>query len=173
MRRLHLMKSTPEQVIETHAVFNTGCVLRARWPLALLKDNLLPASSAFKEEKLLPQNHAFHGQQITALEEFQLALPRSTDTQLSSALSTFLLLLLLSPWDSPGKNTGVGCHFLLQCVKVKSQSEVAQSCPKLQRPHGLQPTRLLCPWDFLGKSTGVGCHCLLRLSFNSGLCSLV
>ena len=33
------------------------------------------------------------------------------------------------PWDSPGKNTGVGCHFLLQCVKVKGESEVAQSCP--------------------------------------------
>ena len=32
------------------------------------------------------------------------------------------------PWDSPGKNTGVGCHFLLQCVKVKNESEVAQSC---------------------------------------------
>ena len=33
------------------------------------------------------------------------------------------------PWDSPGKNTGVGCHFLFQCMKVKSKSEVAQSCP--------------------------------------------
>ena len=32
------------------------------------------------------------------------------------------------PWDSPGKNTGVGCHFLPQCMKVKSESEVAQSC---------------------------------------------
>ena len=32
------------------------------------------------------------------------------------------------PWDSPGKNTGVGCHFLLQCIKVKSESEAAQSC---------------------------------------------
>ena len=32
------------------------------------------------------------------------------------------------PWDSPGKNTGVGCHFLLQCMKVKSQSEVSQLC---------------------------------------------
>ena len=32
------------------------------------------------------------------------------------------------PWDSPGKNTGVGCHFLLQCMKVKSESEVAQPC---------------------------------------------
>ena len=38
------------------------------------------------------------------------------------------------PWDSPGKNTGVGCHFLLQCVKVKSESEVAQSCPTLSDP---------------------------------------
>ena len=38
------------------------------------------------------------------------------------------------PWDSLGKNTGVGCHFLLQCVKVKSESEVAQSCPTLSGP---------------------------------------
>ena len=38
------------------------------------------------------------------------------------------------PWDSPGKNTGVGCHFLLQCVKVKSESEVAQLCPTLSNP---------------------------------------
>ena len=35
---------------------------------------------------------------------------------------------LCHPWDSPGKNTGVGCHFLLQCMKVKSESEVTQSC---------------------------------------------
>ena len=35
------------------------------------------------------------------------------------------------PWDSPGKNTGVGCHFLLQCMKVKSESEVTHSCPTL------------------------------------------
>ena len=38
------------------------------------------------------------------------------------------------PWDSPGKNIGVGCHFLLQCMKVKSESEVAQSCPTLWDP---------------------------------------
>ena len=38
------------------------------------------------------------------------------------------------PWDSPGKNTGVGCHFLLQCRKVKSESEVIQSCPTLRDP---------------------------------------
>ena len=38
------------------------------------------------------------------------------------------------PWDSPGKNTGVGCHFLLQCMKVKSESEVTQSCPTFTTP---------------------------------------
>ena len=38
------------------------------------------------------------------------------------------------PWDSPGKNTGVGCQFLLQCMKVRSESEVAQSCPTLRDP---------------------------------------
>ena len=43
---------------------------------------------------------------------------------------------LSRPWDSPGKSTGVGCHFLLQCMKVKSESEVAQSCPTLSDPMG-------------------------------------
>ena len=57
------------------------------------------------------------------------------------------------PWDSPGKNTGVGCHFLLQCVKVKSESEVAQSCQTLCDPmdcslpgssvHGIFQARVL------------------------------
>ena len=62
------------------------------------------------------------------------------------------------PWDSPGKNTGVGCHFLLQCMKVKCDSEMWKWSRSVvsdsSRPHGLQPTRLLCPWDFPGKSTG-------------------
>ena len=43
------------------------------------------------------------------------------------------------PWDSLGKNTGVGCHFLLQCMKVKSQSEVTQSCPTLRDPMDCSP----------------------------------
>ena len=57
------------------------------------------------------------------------------------------------PWDSPGKNTGVGCHFLLQCMKMKSESEVAQSCPTLSDPmdfslpgysvHGIFQARVL------------------------------
>ena len=57
------------------------------------------------------------------------------------------------PWDSPGKNTGVGCHFLLQCRKVKSESEVARSCQTLSDPmdcslpgssvHGILQARVL------------------------------
>ena len=43
------------------------------------------------------------------------------------------------PWDSPGKNTGVGCHFLLQCIKVKSESEVVQSCLTLSDPMDCSP----------------------------------
>ena len=46
---------------------------------------------------------------------------------------------LCRPWDSPGKNSGVGCHFLLQCMKVKSESEVAQSCPTLRDPMDCSP----------------------------------
>ena len=64
-------------------------------------------------------------------------------------------------WDSPGKSTGVGCHFLLQCMKVKSESEVAQLCLTPSDPMDRGLPRLLHPWDFPGKSTGVGCHCLL------------
>ena len=60
---------------------------------------------------------------------------------------------LLQSWDSPGKNTGVGCHFLLQFMKVKSEREVAQSCPTLSDPtdcslpgspaHGIFQARVL------------------------------
>ena len=57
------------------------------------------------------------------------------------------------PWDSPGKNTGVGCHFLLQCMKVKSESEVTELCPTPSDPmdcslpgfsvHGIFQARVL------------------------------
>ena len=56
------------------------------------------------------------------------------------------------PWEYLGKNTGAGCHCLLQCMKVKSESELAQLCPTLSDPMDCS-----LPWDFSGKSTGVGC----------------
>ena len=78
---------------------------------------------------------------------------------------------LRRPWDSPGKNTGVGCHFLLQRMKVKSESEVAQSCPTPSDPmddslsgssiHGICQASVLfslkrsfiLSWKYLGKNT--------------------
>ena len=66
---------------------------------------------------------------------------------------------------SPDKNTGVGCHFIVQCMNVKSEREVTQSCLTLSdRMDCSLVGRLLCPWDFPGKSTGVGCHCLLLVA---------
>ena len=65
------------------------------------------------------------------------------------------------PWDSPGKNIGVDCHFLLQCMKVKSESEGIQSCPTLCDPivssppgspiHGIFQARVL-EWDAIAFS---------------------
>ena len=67
-------------------------------------------------------------------------------------LYVFMYYIYLA-WDSPGKNTGVGCHFLLQCMKMKIESEVAQSCPTLSDPmdcsltgtsiHGIFQARVL------------------------------
>ena len=68
------------------------------------------------------------------------------------------------PWDSPGKDTGVGCHLLLQYMKVKSESEVAQSCPTLSDPmdcslpgssvHGIFQARVL-EWGAIAFSSTV------------------
>ena len=68
---------------------------------------------------------------------------------------------LTCPWDSPGKNTGVGCHFLLQCMKV-SESEVAQSCPTLCEFMDCSPPCSSIHGIFPGKSIGLGCHFLLQ-----------
>ena len=78
------------------------------------------------------------------------------------------------PWDSPGKNTGVGCHFLLQCMKVKSESEVTQSCPTPSEPmdcslpgssiHGIFQARVL-EWGAIAFSTRPYEVCVIIISF--------
>ena len=83
---------------------------------------------------------------------------------------------LPSPWDSPGKNTGVGCHFLLQSMKVKSESEVAQPCPTLSDPmdcsipgssvHGIFQARVL-EWGAIAFS---GRKMLTQVKLQSMLC---
>ena len=80
------------------------------------------------------------------------------------------------PWDSPGKNIGVGCHFLLQCMKGKSESEVAQSCLTLSIPMDSSPPGSSVH-RILQARVQVGCHCLLQeinliygqLIYNNGI----
>ena len=99
-------------------------------------------------------------------EEPEIKLPTSTGSWKKQATAAKSLQSCLTvrphrqqptrlprPWDSPGKNTGVGCHFLLQCRKGKSESEVTQSCPTLSDPtdhsfpgssvHGIFQARVL------------------------------
>ena len=82
---------------------------------------------------------------------------------------------LRRPWDSPGKNTGVGCHFLIQCMKVKSESEVSQSCLTPSDPmdcsppgssiHGSFQTRVL-EWGARAFSDTYCSHVLKCLSLS-------
>ena len=68
------------------------------------------------------------------------------------------------PWDSPGKNTGVGCHFLLQCMKVKSESEVVQSCPTLNNPMEYSPPGSSVHGIFQARVLGCHCQIIRRMS---------
>ena len=82
-----------------------------------------------------------------------LLLSRFSHVRLCETPETPEPTRLLCPWDFPGKNTGVGCHFLLQGMKVKSENEVAQSCPTPSDPmdcslpgpsvHGIFQARVL------------------------------
>ena len=82
------------------------------------------------------------------------------------------------PWDSPGKNTGVGCHFLLQCMKVKSESEVTQSFPTLSDPidcslpgssiHGIFQARVL-EWGAIAFSITINLHIYNKLIYNKAV----
>ena len=80
---------------------------------------------------------------------------------LQSCLTLCDPIRLPRPWDSPGKNTGVGCHFLLQCMKVKSEREVAQSCPTLSDPMDCRLPGSSIHRIFQARVLEWGCHCLL------------
>ena len=67
------------------------------------------------------------------------------------------------PWDSPGKNTGVGCHFLLQCMKVKTESEVAQSCLTLSDSKDYSPSGSSIPGIFQARVLEWGAIALSKL----------
>ena len=79
-----------------------------------------------KKKVFLHLRHDFVVQNITAAAKSLQSCPTMCDAMRPHRQQP---TRLPRPWDSQGKNIGVGCHFLLQCVKVKSESEVAQSCP--------------------------------------------
>ena len=84
-------------------------------------------------ESVMPSSHLFLCQPFSSCLQSFPALVQFSNSVMSDSVQPHRRqpTRLPYPWDSPGENTGVGCHFLLQCMKVKSESEVAQSCPLL------------------------------------------
>ena len=139
-------------------------VRQASLSITVSRSSLKPRSI----ESVMPSSHLILCRPLLPCHQSLFMLPRDNFCSLE-----LLLLMLLShfscvwlcvtpytaahqaprPWDSPGKNTGVGCHFLLQCIKVKSESKVAQLCPTLSDPmdrslpgsstHGIFQARVL------------------------------
>ena len=106
----------------------------------------LPGSSCSSQGELTKGSETSAGNRVAAAAKSLQSCPTLCDPIDSSPPGS-------RPWDSPGKNTGVGCQFLLQCMKVQSESEVAQSCPTLRNPtdcslpgssiHGIFQARVL------------------------------
>ena len=124
-------------------VFSSESTLCIRWPkywsfsFSISPSNEHPGLISFMMDWLDLRD-------VAAAKSLQLCLTLCDPIDASSPR-------LPCPWDSPGKNTGVGCHFLFQFMKVKSESEVAQSCPTLSDPysppgsslHGIFQARVL------------------------------
>ena len=104
---------------------------------------------------------------IMSIVKFSFFQIQSTSFCYYCCFCLFIFNWSISPWDSPAKNIGVGCHFLLQCMKVKSESEVTQSCPTLSDPmdfsppgsaiHGIFQARVL-EWGAIAFS-----HCIMSI----------
>ena len=125
-------------------------------------DNLISCSSAIPKTSLNIQKFTVHVLLKAGLENFEHSFTSvccCCCCQVASVVSDSVRphglqpTRLLRPWDSPGNNTGVGCHFLLQCMKVKSENEVVQLCQTLRDPmdcslpgssvHGIFQARVL------------------------------
>ena len=117
----------------------------SQWCHPAISSSVVPFSSC---PKSLPASESFpmsqHFHEVAKVLEFQLQHQSfqwtpSTGRVRLCATSYTAATRFPHPWDSPGKNTGVGCHFLLPCMKGKSESEVAQSCPTLSDPMDCSP----------------------------------
>ena len=99
-----------------------------------------------KKEKKERKNEQRKTNSCTVLEQLWGDTPQIKSDQISRSVVSDSVrphrwqpTRLPQPWDSPGKNTGVGCHFLLQCMKVKSESKVVQSCLTHSDPMDCSP----------------------------------
>ena len=120
--------------------------------------NLISGSSAFSKNSLNIRKFTVHILLKPGLENFEhyfTSMWKWSHSVVSDSMRPcrWQPIRLHSPWDSPGKNTGVGCHFLLHCMKVKIESEITQSCPAVSDPmdcilpassiHGICKARVL------------------------------
>ena len=132
--------STPKMVLRSQ------CAKKYRWHVKSIPNGSLQSGRGWinklSSTALIRMIHCYAA---AAAKLLQLCLTLRRDRQQP--------IRLRRPWDSPGKNTGVGCHFLLQCMKVKNESEATQLCPTLSDPmdyslpgscvHGIFQTRVL------------------------------
>ena len=124
-----LSPSSPSALnLSQHQGFSNESALRIKWPKywGFSFSTVLPKSTQVWFPLILTGLISLLGYRVlshfTSVVSDSVRLYRQQPTRLPH------------PWDSPGKNTGVGCHFLLQCMKGKSESEVAQSCLTLSDP---------------------------------------
>ena len=118
---LSSMHSSPTEIIQTIA----SLTCHSYPPWFFINDT----------HRLYPPGHWHHERQAAAAAKSLQSCPTlcdPIDSSLPGSAVPGILQARTRPWDSPGKNIGVGCHFLLQCMRVKSESEVAQSCPSLR-----------------------------------------
>ena len=150
-----------------------------------LRSHMPQLKSSHDATKKRRRNASEFGEKFLSMSPTSLIL-FSTIVCVCSVMSNFLQphelwpTRLLCPWNFPGKNTGVDCHFLPQGIFLTQGSKLGLlhckqilyclshqcvSCSVASdslRPPRLYPTRLLCPWDSLGKNTGVDCQVRLQ-----------
>ena len=191
VRYSHLFKNFPQFVV-IHTVKGFGTVNKAEVDVFLelsyfFNDptnvgNLISGTSAFSKSSLNIWKFTVHVLLKPGLANFEHYFTNVCCCQVALVVSDSVWphrrqpTRLRCPWDSPGKNTGVRCHFLLQCLKVKSESEVAQLCPTPSDPmdcslpsssvHTIFEARLL-EWVAIAFSTGVWdeCNCTVVWAF--------
>ena len=108
------------------------CPLNGKWIKKMCPINTMDEYSTSEKQEILPLATTWII--LRPLLLLLLLLSRLSRVRLSVRPHRRQPTRLPHPWDSPGKNTGVGCHFFLQCMKVKKESEVAQLCPTLSNP---------------------------------------